>query len=82
LFFGPVSTGSLDYVTLEYAGGQTSIEGGFGTFNPIEIYQAERARRRQYPAKTMPAGGGGDRKRPTIERRLRDLHSRARSRSS
>ncbi|HEY4309260.1 MAG TPA: NF038122 family metalloprotease [Pirellulales bacterium] len=39
-YFDPISTGSFDHVELTYAGGISAIEGGFASFNPIEIYQA------------------------------------------
>ncbi|MHB8900081.1 MAG: S8 family serine peptidase, partial [Thermoguttaceae bacterium] len=41
LIFAPTSKGSLGYVQLSYAGGQTSLDGGFDRFNPIEIHQAD-----------------------------------------
>ena len=41
LIFAPTSHGSLDHVQLSYAGGETSFEGDFDTFNPIEIHQAD-----------------------------------------
>ncbi len=41
IFFGPTSFGSLDHVLITFAGGQTSIEGGFATFDPVEIHQAQ-----------------------------------------
>ncbi len=41
LVFGPDSSGNLDYVKVRYAGGETPIEGGTATFNPVEIYQAD-----------------------------------------
>lgn len=40
LFFGPLSNGSVDHALITFAGGSTTIEGGFATFNPIEIHQA------------------------------------------
>ena len=60
LFFGPVSSGSLDHVVLQYAGGQTSIEGGSDTFNPVEIYQAD-VRIADSTLQNNAGGGGGDR---------------------
>ncbi len=41
IFFGPTSFGSLDHVLVTFAGGQTSIEGGFATFDAVEIHQAQ-----------------------------------------
>lgn len=41
LYFGPVTTGSLDRALVTFAGGQTPIEGDFANFNAIEIYQAD-----------------------------------------
>lgn len=38
--FGPLSEGSIDQAIIAYAGGQSSIEGGFAGFDPIEIRQA------------------------------------------
>ncbi|MDZ4849321.1 MAG: dockerin type I domain-containing protein [Pirellulaceae bacterium] len=41
LYIGQGSTGSLDYVRLNYGGGTTRIEGGFASFNAIEGHQAQ-----------------------------------------
>ena len=41
LYVGQGSSGSLDYVRLSYGGGTTRIEGGFASFNAIEVHQAE-----------------------------------------
>ncbi|MEX2142880.1 MAG: NF038122 family metalloprotease [Pirellulales bacterium] len=41
LYFGPVSTGSVDHALITYAGGVTPVEGGFGGFNAVEIQQAD-----------------------------------------
>ncbi|NLE39942.1 MAG: hypothetical protein GX621_18135, partial [Pirellulaceae bacterium] len=40
LYFGPVSSGSIDHAVITYAGGETRIPGGFAKFNPVEIHQA------------------------------------------
>jgi len=39
LFFSEMSSGSIDHAVVAYAGGTTSIEGGFGVFDPVEIHQ-------------------------------------------
>ena len=39
-FFNPASSGSFDHAEITYAGGVTPIEGGFASFNAVEIYQA------------------------------------------
>ena len=41
LFFGHLSSASLDNTVIAYAGGVTRIEGRFAGFNPVEIHQAE-----------------------------------------
>ncbi len=41
LYFGQGSSLSLDYAVIAGAGGDTRIEGGFATFNPIEVHQAD-----------------------------------------
>ncbi len=41
LFFGPTSTASVDHALITFGGGKTTIEGGFGTFDPVEIHQAK-----------------------------------------
>jgi hypothetical protein len=41
IFVGHASSASLDNVRLAYAGGTTRIEGGFASFNPIEVHQAD-----------------------------------------
>ena len=41
MFFGPLSIGSLDHALVTYRRRPTSIEGGFATFNAIEIHQAK-----------------------------------------
>jgi parallel beta-helix repeat protein len=41
VFVGHASSGSLDNVRLAFAGGSTRIEGGFASFNPIEVHQAD-----------------------------------------
>lgn len=41
IFVGPGSSASLDYNRLSYAGGTTRIEGGFASFNAIEVHQAD-----------------------------------------
>ncbi|MCY2983095.1 MAG: pre-peptidase C-terminal domain-containing protein [Planctomycetota bacterium] len=41
IFVGQGSAASLDYDRLSYAGGTTRIEGGFASFNAIEVHQAD-----------------------------------------
>ena len=41
VFVGHASSASLDNVRISYAGGSTRIEGGFASFNPIEVHQAD-----------------------------------------
>ena len=41
VFVGHGGTASLDYNRLSYAGGTTRIEGGFASFNAIEVHQAD-----------------------------------------
>ncbi|MFN7841606.1 MAG: dockerin type I domain-containing protein [Pirellula sp.] len=41
IFVGHASSASIDQVRMAYAGGLTRIEGGFASFNPIEIHQAD-----------------------------------------
>ncbi len=61
LFFGPATSASLDYVILQYAGGQSTIEGGStDSWNPIEIYQAN-VRIADSILQNNAGGGGGDR---------------------
>lgn len=40
LIFDAVSTGSLDYVSVMYAGGATAVQGGYQNYDAIEIDQA------------------------------------------
>lgn len=60
LFFGPLSIASLDSALVTYAGGDTTIEGGFATFNALEIHQAD-ARIANSTFRHNAAGGGDDR---------------------
>jgi hypothetical protein len=41
IFVGHGSSASLDYNRLSYGGGTTRVEGGFTSFNTIEIHQAD-----------------------------------------
>ncbi len=41
IFIGHASSASIDQTRIAYAGGLTRIEGGFASFNPIEIHQAD-----------------------------------------
>jgi len=41
LVFRQGSTASLDHTHIRYAGGGSSVSGGFATFNPVEILQAD-----------------------------------------
>ena len=38
---GPTASGSIDHAVIAYGGGTTTIEGGFGQFNAVEIHQAQ-----------------------------------------
>ncbi len=41
LAFGPTSSASIDHAIITYGGGPVTIEGGFATFNALEIRQAD-----------------------------------------
>jgi len=41
IYFSPTSKGSIDHALITYAGGSIPIEGGFDSFNAIEIHQAQ-----------------------------------------
>ena len=41
IFVGHGSSASLDYSRISYGGGTTRIEGGFASFNAIEVHQAD-----------------------------------------
>lgn len=41
IYFSPTARGSLDQAVVAYAGGSSAIEGGFASFDPVEIRQAE-----------------------------------------
>jgi len=41
LYFGPTSFGSIDNAVIAFGGGNTKIEGGFATFDAVEIHQAQ-----------------------------------------
>lgn len=41
IYVGPMGSLALDHGVVAYAGGTTRIEGGFATFNPIELHQAD-----------------------------------------
>lgn len=41
LVFGPLSQGSLDHALITYGGGTSAVEGGFASFNAVEIQQAD-----------------------------------------
>ncbi len=41
LFFGEVSSGSIDHGLISFAGGDSPIEGGSANFNAIEVHQAD-----------------------------------------
>ncbi|MCY2983372.1 MAG: tandem-95 repeat protein [Planctomycetota bacterium] len=41
LYFGRISTGSLDSVTVSFGGGISAIAGTFAGFNAIEVHQAD-----------------------------------------
>ena len=59
-YFAPTSSGSIDHALITYGGGQTAIEGGFGTFNAVEIHQA-KVRIADSTLENNAAGNGGDR---------------------
>ncbi|HEV3345121.1 MAG TPA: PPC domain-containing protein, partial [Pirellulales bacterium] len=40
MFFNADSSASIDHAVIQYAGGQTTINGGFAHFNAVEIQQA------------------------------------------
>ncbi len=58
LFFGPLSIASVDSALVTYAGGNTTIEGGFAAFNALEIHQAD-ARIANTTFRHNAGGGGG-----------------------
>ncbi len=61
MYFGPATSASLDYVILQYAGGESTIEGGSeDSWNPIEIYQAD-VRIADSTLQNNAGGGGGNR---------------------
>jgi len=60
LFFGPLSSASIDHALITFAGGATTIEGGFATFNPVEIHQAQ-VRLANSTLERNAAPGGGNR---------------------
>ncbi|OYV92990.1 MAG: hypothetical protein B7Z73_04055, partial [Planctomycetia bacterium 21-64-5] len=60
LYFAPTSSGSLDHDLITYGGGTTAIEGGFGSFNAIEIHQA-KVRVADSTLEFNAQGAGGDR---------------------
>jgi len=39
-YFGPVAEASINNAVIAYGGGVTAIEGGFASFDPVEIHQA------------------------------------------
>ena len=41
IFVGQGSSASLDYDRISYGGGTTRVEGGFASFNAIEVHQAD-----------------------------------------
>ncbi len=41
IYAGHTSTLAMDYSRVSFAGGTTRIDGGFASFNPVEIHQAE-----------------------------------------
>ena len=41
IYFSPTSKGSIDHALITYAGGSIPIEGGFDSFNAVEIHQAQ-----------------------------------------
>jgi hypothetical protein len=41
LYFGPLSQGSVDHALITMGGGTTRVEGGFASFNAVEIQQAD-----------------------------------------
>ena len=41
LYFGPISTASIDYAVIAYGGGTSRVQGGFAEFNVIESHQAQ-----------------------------------------
>ena len=41
LIFNHVSHGSLDQALISYAGGETPLDGGYASFNAVEVHQAD-----------------------------------------
>ncbi|NUQ63595.1 MAG: hypothetical protein HUU20_14055, partial [Pirellulales bacterium] len=60
LSFGPLSEGSMDQAIIAYGGGTAAIEGGFATFNPVEVRQAH-VRIANSRFENNQAGSAGDR---------------------
>jgi hypothetical protein len=59
IYFNPTAEGSLDYAVVAYGGGTTTIEGGFASFNPLEIRQAHvRVANSRFENNTIGGAGG------------------------
>ncbi len=61
LIFAPTSKGSLDYVYLAYAGGETALGGDFESFNAIEIHQADVRIANSYITRNAEGGSADSR---------------------
>lgn len=61
IFLGPLSIGSIDHVLVTFAGGRTTIEGGFDIFNPLTIYQAKARVANSTFEHNAPGASDGDR---------------------
>ncbi len=61
LFFGEVSSGSLDHTIVTYAGGDATIRGGSTNFNAIEVHQADVRVANSLISKNLGGGASGAR---------------------
>ena len=61
LVFNHVSRGSLDHVLITHGGGETPLDGGFVSFNPIEIHQADVRLANSVLENNGPGGATGTR---------------------
>ncbi|HEV3341213.1 MAG TPA: hypothetical protein VG125_12675, partial [Pirellulales bacterium] len=57
-YFWPTSSGSFDHTLITFGGGQTAIEGGFDSFDAVEIHQA-KVRITNSTLESNAATGGG-----------------------
>ena len=73
VFVGQGSSASLDYDRVSFAGGTTRIEGGFASFNAIEIHQADF----RMSNSRLEDNAGGDETSSTSKRGGRGTNSEA-----